>query len=164
MESFWLNDKKNWVVLSHFMIFWEASPDPIPIILTFFIHLCFFVFCYKTSLVLSSLHAWQGHILAFWMGRTYTVRFWSRIHVIQQKFLQNPMAFPVKDGSSMVPQEKTAEPPPRSRRRQLFPRSCGKSIKLRSSLDLSMKQINDVSFKHSKYIIITVHMYILYNN
>ena len=29
----------------------------------------FFCFCYKTSLVLSSLHAWQGwHIFAFWMG------------------------------------------------------------------------------------------------
>ena len=54
--------------LSHFMIFWEASPDPIPIILTFFILLWFFCFCYKTSLVLSSLHAWQGHIFAFWMG------------------------------------------------------------------------------------------------
>ena len=116
--------------------------------------------------MLSSLHAWQGwHIFAFWMGMT-TVRFWSQIHVIQQKFQQNPMAFPVKDGSPMVPEEKTdflsrasaafAETPAVSS-------ELWKSTKLRSSLDLSMKQINDVSFKHSNYIIITVHMYILYN-
>ena len=101
------------------------------------------------------------------------MRFWSRIHVIQQKFQQNPMAFPVKDGSPMVPQEKTTRilwaTDFLSRASAAFAETPAVSSELWEKhqaafldKDLSMKQINDVSFKHSSYII-TVHMYILYN-
>lgn len=72
MESFWLNDKKKlscvesveslYDILGGFPRSNSHHSD--------FLHppVVFFCFCYKTSLVLSSLHAWQGHIFAFWMG------------------------------------------------------------------------------------------------
>ena len=174
MESFWLNDKKNWVVLSqlsHFMIFWEASPDPIPSFWLSSSSCGFFCFCYKTSLVLSSLHAWQGHIFAFWMG-------------IHCAFLIPDSCDPAEipaESYGFPSQRWVSHGPPRKTTRILWatdflsrasaafaetPAVSSELWEKRQAAfldkDLSMKQINDVSFKHSSYII-TVHMYILYN-